>query len=549
MIPGRRSRYLNLPAIQELTRNANTVFSLSAARDRDQVDVEEKEIAHGVVQLLQQLLRVHIEDIPSKKSSVWDWPLARLRRGPPLMDKWYFFYGLLDCLGQVARRARAGQLSVELFSMLKQLMEESEYEELRWKILEIFEAYAPLRRDVHQWLTASYGSSNIDNTGVLSELAAVRTISRQQVLTDFEAGSPVSQQTTSSSDVDDRRLLPGNSSSSSQAIENRPLYPALLEAQYNNRRTSVDAIEQLPMTHESVLTRSTDEQERSLSLASQQQRHTPATEEEEEDEEEAEQYLEGHIDYWPQDGDVQESQLLPQGIFGKGLRGYAHAGLSTDCRLAFFSSSREVCVARVSPDNRRRRKEDLVLERKYDKRSDIADVSLLNNILAVSTRQNLELHRIGLPGPGVIISHGDWDPLGIASWEQRSEAMVAVGHRRGARNSRNGRVIIHQVSLPSEGPVRRRILRAFTLPRGESPKFLAFDSEGATLTCITDRNVGNSVIIWKIEETLEEEGPTVIARHQHRPVSHHRCNVFLRRVCGHPISRLPVRKDIHQSVG
>lgn len=466
------------------------------------------------------------------------------------MDKWYFFYGLLDCLGQVARHARSGQLLVELFTLLKELMEESEYEELRWKILEIFEAYEPVRRNVHQWLTASHGSSNIDNAGVLLELAAVRSISRQQMLTSSEAESPVSRQTTSSSGMDDRRFLSGNPSSSSQAIENRPLYPALVQAQYSNRRTSahaaeVDAIEQLPMTHESVLTRSTDEQGRSLSLASQQQGHTPATEEAEE----VEQYLEGHIDYWPQDGDVQESQLLPQAFFGRGLRGYAHAGLSTDCRLAFFSSSREVCVARVSLDNRRRRKEDLVLERKYDRSSQIADVSLLNNILVVSTRQNLELHRIGLPGPGVIVSHGDWDPLGIASWEQGSEAMVAVGHRREARNSRNGRVIIHQVSLPSEGPVQRRILRAFTLPTGESPKFLAFDSEGATLACITDRNVGNSVIIWKIEETLEEEGPTVIARHQHRPVSHHRCNVFLQLVCGHPISRLPVRQDTHQSVG
>ncbi|KAI4253009.1 MAG: hypothetical protein L6R42_007739 [Xanthoria sp. 1 TBL-2021] len=267
LIPGRRSRYLNLPAIQELTRNATTVFSLSAAarEDRDQVDVEEKEIAHGVVQLVQQLLRVHIEDIPSKKSSVWDWPLARLRRGPPLMDKWYFFYGLLDCLVQVARHARSGQLPVELFSRLKQLMDESEYEELRWKILEIFEAYEPLRRNVHEWLTASHGSSNIDNAGVLLELAAVRSISRQQVLTSSEAESPVSRQTISSSGMDDRRFLSGNPSSSSQAIENRTLYPALVEAQYSNRRTNahaadVDAIEQLPMTHESVLTRSTDEQ-------------------------------------------------------------------------------------------------------------------------------------------------------------------------------------------------------------------------------------------------------------------------------------------------
>lgn len=481
---------------------------------------------------------------------MWDWPLARLRRGPPLMDKWYFFYGLLDCLGQVARHARTGQLSVELFSMLKQLMDKSEYEELRWKILEIFEAYEPVRKNVHQWLTASHGSSNIDNADISLELAAVRTIARQQVLTDVDAGSHVSRQTTSSSGMDDSRFLSGSPSYSSQPIENRPLYPALMETQYNNRRTSasatdVDAIEQLPMTHQSVLTRSTDEQGRSLSLGSQQQVHTPATEEAEE----PEQYLEGHIDYWPQDGHVQEGQLLPQSILGRSLRGYAHAGFSTDCRLAFFSSSKEVCVARVSLDNRRRREEDLVLERKYNRSSQIADVSLLNGILAVSTSQNLELYRIGLPGPGVMVPHRDWDPLGIASWEQGSEAMVAVGLRRGAGNSRNGRVIVHRVRLPPAGPVQQRILREFTLPRGESPKFLAFDSEGATLACVTDRNVGNSVVIWKIQEPPEEVVPTIIARHQHRPVSHHRCNVPPRLVCGHLTSRRPVEKDTHHSVG
>ncbi|KAL9030415.1 MAG: hypothetical protein Q9180_006909, partial [Flavoplaca navasiana] len=466
LIPGRKSRYLNLPAIQELTRNATAVFSFAEIIDNDEVDVEETHLALQVGQLIQQLLRVHIQNIPSKKSSMWDWPLARFRRGPPRMDQWYFFYGLLDCLRQVARHIRHGQLSVELFAMLRQLMEDSEYEESRWKIVEIFETYEPVRRNIHQWLKASHQNSNIDNAVVLSELAAVRAISKQQMPTDSKTGSTVSRQTTLSTGVNEGGFLPANRSSSSQTIDNRPLHHAIMEAQYSNRRPSVhsadvDAIEQVPMTHESVLTRSTDEPGRSLSLVSQEQSHTPPTEEAEE----AERYLEGHLEYWSQDGAVRESQLLPQGMFGRGFRGYAHAGLSTDCQLAFFYSSREVCVARVSLDTRRRRKEDLVLGRKYDKSSQIADVALLNNILAVSTHQNLELHRIGHPGPGVTVSHGDWDPLGIASWEQDSNVMVAVGLRRGAGSLRNGRVVIHQVRAAPGGLLQRRTGRQFNLPR------------------------------------------------------------------------------------
>ncbi|KAL8876220.1 MAG: hypothetical protein Q9198_005547 [Flavoplaca austrocitrina] len=511
LIPGRKSRYLNLPAIQELTRNATAVFSFAETIDNDEVDVEETQLALQVGQLIQQLLRVHIQNIPSKKSSIWDWPLARFRRGPPRMDEWYFFYGLLDCLSQVARHIRHGQPFAELFAMLRQLMEDSEYEETRWKIVEIFEAYEPVRRNIHQWLRASNQNSNIDDAVVLKELAAVRAISRQQMPTDSQIGRTVSRQTTSSTDVNEGRLLPANRISSSQTIDNRPLHHALAEAQYSNRRPSaqaadVDAVEQIPTTQDSVLTSSTEEHGRSLSLVSQEQNRTPPTEEAEE----PERYLEGHLEYWWQDGAVQES-------FGRGFRGYAHAGLSTDCQLAFFYSSRELCVARVSLDTRRRRKEDLVLERKYDKRSQIADVALLNNILAVSTRQNLELHRIRHPGPGVTVSHGDWDPLGIASWEQDSNVMVAMGLRKGAGSSRNGRVVIHQVRAMPGGSLQRRTHRQFNLPRGVSPKSLVFDPEGTTLACITDRVVGNSVIIWRIGETMEDEDSVVIARHQHRP--------------------------------
>ncbi|KAL8896075.1 MAG: hypothetical protein Q9192_003280 [Flavoplaca navasiana] len=518
LIPGRKSRYLNLPAIQELTRNATVVFAFAETIDNDEVDVEETQLALQAGQLIQQLLRVHLQNIPSRRSTMWDWPLARLRRGPPRMDEWYFFYGLLDCLSQVARHVRHGQLSVELFAMLRQLMEDSEYEESRWKIVEIFEAYEPVRRNIHQWLRASHQNSNIDNAVVLRELTAVRAISRQQMPTDPQIGSPVSRQTTSSTDVNEGRLLPANRISSYQTTDNRSLHHALAEAQYSNRRLSaqiadVDAIEQAPTTQESVLTSSSEQHARSLSFVSQEQSHTPPTEEAEE----PERYLEGHLEYWSQDGDLKEGQLLPQGMFGRGFRGYAHAGLSTDCQLAFFYSLREVCVARVSLDTRRRRKEDLVLERKYDRSSQIADVALLNNILAVSTSQNLELHRIGRPGLGVTVSHGDWDPLGIASWEQDSNVMVAMGLRRGAGSSRNGRVVIHQVRAAPGGSLQTRTHRQFNLPRGVSPKSLVFDHEGTTLACITDRIVGNSVIIWRIGETMEDEDPVVIARHQHRP--------------------------------
>ncbi len=442
------------------------------------------------------------------------------------MDKWYFFYGLLDCVAQLARHVRPGQISRELLSTLKLLMEESEYEEFRWKIIEIFEAYEPVRRNIHQWLAASHEASNYDSAGILVEHAAVRTISRQHVLAHSITGSPVSRQTTSSSGIDNHRSSSGNAGTISQGIENRPPFSALIEAQWqgglptngsllaprdSNSGGNVDASERFLMTDESVLTRSPDEQERSFSFASQHQSYTPATDETEN----FEQYLEGDLDNWPQCGDVQESQLLPhQGFFGRGLRGYAHAGLSTDCRLAFFSNSRKVCVTHVSLENRPRRKEAIVMEWRCGNTERIADVSLSNNILFVSTQDNLEM--VGFSRGVERVSHGEWDPSGIAIWEQRSGAMVAVGHRRGTNRSRQGRVILHQVRILPQGLLQGRVVRGFRLPEGNYPKAIAFDKNGTILACITDP--GNTVVNWKIEEAeSEDEGFKIIGRHQHRP--------------------------------
>lgn len=102
----------------------------------DHADLDVK----GDANLVQELLNAHFQTIPSRKVDPWNWPLARLRLGPPSMNKWYFFYGLLDCAAQVARHLEPEQMSPELLENLRQLMAESEFEEFRWKVREIFPA-------------------------------------------------------------------------------------------------------------------------------------------------------------------------------------------------------------------------------------------------------------------------------------------------------------------------------------------------------------------------------------------------------------------------
>ncbi|KAI4188321.1 MAG: hypothetical protein LQ346_005333 [Caloplaca aetnensis] len=173
LIPGRKNRYLNLPAIQEITRRATTMMDVTS---RAQNHIHAPEIAADAtsdVNLVQELLDTHFQDIPSKRSDQWNWPLARLRLGPPLMNKWGFFYGLLDCAAQLARYHGPEQLSPTLLRNLEQLLAESEFEEFRWKVREITTSFneqstSPSALAEAQWASekTSSGTTSAPSLGV-----------------------------------------------------------------------------------------------------------------------------------------------------------------------------------------------------------------------------------------------------------------------------------------------------------------------------------------------------------------------------------------------
>ncbi|KAI4248601.1 MAG: hypothetical protein LQ352_005892 [Teloschistes flavicans] len=394
LIPGRRGRHLNLPAIQELSRNA--VFRFRSHEggggivDLDQAVVD--------AELIHQLCRDHIQEIPSRRIDAWDWPLARLRRGPPVLNNWYFFYGLLDCVAQLAPYHDLVQIPADLLRKLRQLGKSTEWEEFGWKIEEILTCYG----------------------------------------------------TSCPTESDPSEL--GHSSPSDQE------------------------------SHE-------------------------------------ERYIEGDLDPWEQDGKPQVRQLLPhRGFFRRGL-GYAHAGLSANCRLAFFHDPEKIRVYRTSADGQAHRQGDLVFERKFDKSFAVAEVSLSAAVLAVSTRQTLELYDVGSHGPNLrpleIIQHGDWDPSGLAiHGRSASEVVIAVGHRRGTDGVREGRIVLHRVMLSRQASMRTKIVSSSELPMQEVPRSISFS--GDHLVCITD--VTNTVFIWKNEgECFPTSEPAKIKRYDHRP--------------------------------
>jgi len=401
LIPGRQSRHLHLPAIQELTRNATT--SLAECDNKSQNDNVSREVekAADIIKLVFELLHVSFQEIPSRKSDAWNWPFARLRRGPPLLNKWYFFYGLLDCAAQLARHLRPGQLPAPFLRRLERLMEETEFEEFRWKVTEILDAHNPNGVAIHQWPKSLHNDHNGE---------------KPRVLLDF---------------------------------------------------------------------------------------------------------MEGDLRGWQQSGETQVHQLLPsQGLFQKG---YAHAGLSPDCSLAFFNNSTAICVYRVDAlsQGRRHHKPNFFFSRKYDRISQIADVSLTNTMLAVSTRSYLELYRIESHShnarPTKMIPHGEWDPSGVAIHDHGLDIMVAAAYRRGRPEYREGCIVLYQIELAKESALQIKIIQRHVLPMQDVPKSINFDDRGSYLVCITE--VANSIQVWGIKDGAPmDERPVTINNYHHKPV-------------------------------
>ncbi|KAL8704700.1 MAG: hypothetical protein Q9201_002162 [Fulgogasparrea decipioides] len=488
LLPGRTDRYLNLPAIQELTRNAISVLATADTGNHDVEELENVEMATDVVNLVQELLRIHIRAIPSRRSDAWNWPLARFRRGPPLMNKWYFFYGLLDCAAQLARHLLPEQMPADLLGGLERLMNEADFEEFRWKVVEILQAYNPSSIAIYDWLESLHRDSKIEEPRTV--LQAVRNI-----LGDY----------TSSASGDQTAPRRTHVSASPTALRQQTTYSSLMNAQLSYAADEIEPCR----TEESNSTMTADKQSSCSSLAGIHWSYAS-----EKSEAISKEYMESDLRYWQQDGDVQVSQLLPARVFFH--KGYTHAGLSLDCNLVFFYHSTKICVYRANTGG----PSELLLERKFEKNAGISDVSLSRSILAVSTRQRVELYRIRSYRPGLqpmkVLPHGDWDPSGVAIYEGQSQVLVAIGHRRETQNSRKGRIVLHRMDSSCEKATQMNAVLEYMLPMQDMPKVLSFAPEGNYLTCIT--NVMNTILVWIIECGAPSNAmPSTITKYTHRP--------------------------------
>ncbi|KAL8825689.1 MAG: hypothetical protein Q9170_007696 [Blastenia crenularia] len=442
LIPGREAQHLNLPAVQEITRRATTLLKENSAMVEDDENLEALEAATADVKLVQELLNSNIQEIPSRRKDSWNWPLARLRQGPPSMNKWYFFYGLLDCAAQLARRLPSDQISTNLLKTFARIMEESEFEELRWKITEIFLFCS---RTGNRFLTSLPKPLGTGPPSLTSKV-------------DVEALTRLLEESTV------------NSAGAGMLVPD-------------------------PHTADSASVMHTDQQAQIKEM-------------------DPETYMAGDQARWEQDGGPQVTQLLPnKSIFREG---FAHAGLSTDCKMIFFYNTAKVCVYPLNASNPIAPNQKWPLKWKFGKKNPVVDVSLSNTVLAISTRQRLELHYVkdfsASSETPRTIPHGEWDPCGLATFEQPSEALVAIGYRRETRISREGRVLIYRSILNHGRIEKEETSQRYQVLKRDLPKSLQFDKEGEKLTCVTE--ISNSVLVWHIGDS----DPFEITTQHHMPV-------------------------------
>lgn len=232
-------------------------------------------------------------------------------------------------------------------------------------------------------------------------------------------------------------------------------------------------------------------------------------------------YTTDELALWEQDGDSQVHRRLRSPDFFRRLaglfqKGFTHAGLSSDCRMVFFHNATKLHVYPVISRSTDIPAEGWPLVWNLGRHNPLADVSLSDRVVAISTQKAVELHLIGSSsansqGPR-IISHDNWDPSGLAIYENGLEVLVAVGYQRETKTSRQGRVFIYSSKFCWGGLEKETIAQSYDLPREDFPKHLNFDDQGKRLTCITA--IGNSVLIWH----LGSPNPFEITRNHHRPV-------------------------------
>lgn len=459
---------------------------------------------------MQELLKTYLEEIPSRRRDSWNWPLTQLGLGPPSLNKWYFFYGLLDCAAQLLRYLQPEQVPIRLRRTFAEIVQKSEFEEFRWKIIEIFLVCLRPRirsQSLRESLRTSFGLERPLDISE-SEAEVMAKILEEDVIGSASAVNAELDPMTGQQGL--RQVSTSESSNSANTSSGRTSSMNMQRVSTSNSSAILDRIESCPLQNNPTNTGYTDRQESHSSLIESQLTLSSSSNGEELS---LAPYLTDELASWEPDGEAQAHRMMKSsGLFHKG---YSQAGLSSACTKVYFQNTVKVSVYPVNARSEGVSASGWPLEWKYDKENLVVNVSLSEMVVAISTRKALELRLLrsspANPQRPRIISHEDWDSSGLTIYEHGSEVLIAIGYRRETGTSRKGHVIIYRSKICSNGLERETIAHSFDIPRKDFPKCLQFDDQGEQLSCVTA--IRNSVLIWH----LGEPDPCQITKYHLRP--------------------------------
>lgn len=206
---------------------------------------------------------------------------------------------------------------------------------------------------------------------------------------------------------------------------------------------------------------------------------------------------------------AQQSQNFSIQFPSKGIRKTTHkphsAGLSEDCKNAFFYNDTEISVFRLSG------LEDTlsgvsafprIFSKEY-KNECILNVAAANNFAFIITNKRMVTIDISKQHKGLEIDstpHGaGWDPIGLACYECRGQLVVLLGQFRGNHNSGfEGRIKLFKCKIDDR--TRPEFHSTIPLPEHDWPKIICYEAEEKVLACVT--GIHNKVLAWKLKDDL-----------------------------------------------
>lgn len=92
---------------------------------------------------MDEILAVEHGQFPQELARRWHKALAVISRGPPDLDRGYYYYGLLDCVSQIAAVSDPQMLGKGLLNRVNGLIFDSVVPEFRWKAVSIHPHNSP----------------------------------------------------------------------------------------------------------------------------------------------------------------------------------------------------------------------------------------------------------------------------------------------------------------------------------------------------------------------------------------------------------------------